>query len=343
MMANLRVLLPLSDKLIVNESANSIMIVAPGRDVRRMLKIVNAINNSSATGSIQVFKLRYADAKQMATEITALFTQSGIPGMPGGMGGGGRMGAFLGAMMMRGGGGMGGQGSGGTPSGTRVSATSDDYSNALIVNAAPDVLAIISNMVDQINVPTTDITEVRIFQLKHADPNEMADQLSQLFPDTSRTDTGTGFAMRFGPGGPFGMRGGGNQATSNDRNKKKSQVIAVPEPRTRSLLVSAASEMMPHIAEMIDKLDSIDARHEVVRVFELANADPQDVQNILQDLFQRSGNIRSANNNSKQSLLGTGNPLTTRSTQTTGMTGSSTGFGSSTGGRSGGMGSGMGF
>lgn len=348
LMNNLVTLLPLSVTLGVNESANSLVTVAAGRDVRRILKIVNALDTSVATvSSIRVFPLHYADAKQLATEIQQLFTQTG-----GGGGGRGMGGAMQFLNMMRGGGpgggfggGMGGGGgSGGNPAGTKVSATSDDYSNSLVVNAAPEIMNTIEEMVKQIDVPTTDVTELRIFALKHADPGETADLLNSLFPDTSRNDPtgGAGFGIRFGgPGGLFGGGRGGNQATSTDRSKKKSQVFAVPDPRTQSILVSAASEMMPHIAEMIDKLDSVDARHEVVRVFELANADPQDVQNVLQDLFQRSGTIRQSSTANRSSMLGTQNPLTQRMTQTQNNSSSSasfsSGFGSSGGGGRGGM------
>jgi type II secretory pathway component GspD/PulD (secretin) len=336
---NLQVLLPLETELSVNESANSLVMVAPAHDVRRAVKIVNALDIAGVS-SIKVFRLLHADAKQLATEIMTLFN----PNTQGGMGGMGRAMAFMGAMnMMRGGGGMGG-GQGGasaSPGGTRVAATSDDYSNSLVVNAAPEVMETITAMVADVDVATTDITEVKIFQLKHADANQLADQLTQLFPDTSRTDTGPGFGFRFGGGGPFGMRGN-NQATSNTRDKKMSQVIVVPEPRTRAVMVSAAQQLMPHIAEMIEKLDT-DARHEVVRVFDLANADPQDVQQTLQDLFQRSGNIRANNNNNRSSLLGTGNPLTSRATanQPNSSTTSSS-FGGS-GSRGGSGGGGMGF
>jgi len=335
LMNNLRVLLPLSDELAVNESANSLVIFAPGRDVRRMLKVINALDTSVASvSSIEVFRLKYADAKQLATEVQQLFGQTA--GQAGGMGMGGRAQQFF--NMIRGGGpfggGGGGQGgsSGGNPAGTKVAAASDDYSNSLIVNAAPEMMATIKDMVLQIDVPTTDITEVEIFHLQHADPSELADQFALLFPDTSRTDTGTGFGFRFGPGGPFGRN---NQTTSNDRSKKKSQVITVPDPRTKSLLVSAASEMMPHIREMVERLDAIDARHEVVAVHDLANADPQDVQNILQDLFQRSGSIRQSSTANRNSMLGTGNPLTQRATQNQLNSSSLTsGFGSSRGGGS---------
>ena len=97
--------------------------------------------------------------------------------------------------------------------------------------------------------------------------------------------------------------------------KKKGRVVAVPDPRTASLLVSAAGDLMPQIAEMIAQLDASPAKKEVVRVYDLQNADPQDVNQVMQDLFQRSGNIRANNNNTRTSLLGQGNPLTQRSTQ----------------------------
>jgi type II secretory pathway component GspD/PulD (secretin) len=269
----------------------------------------------------------------------ALFTQNT---QGGGGGFGGRAMAFM--AMMRGGGGMGGGGGGGSqaaaPSGTRVAATSDDYSNSLLVNAATETMETIEAMVKEVDVATTDLTEVKIFQLKYADPNQLAEQLGELFPDTSRNDTGPQFGFRFGG---FGGFRGNNQATSNTRDKKMSQVVVVPEPRTRCILVSAASQLMPHISDMINQLD-VSARHEVVRVFDLANADPQDVQQILQDLFQRSGNIRANNNNNRNSLLGQGNPLTLRATQNQqNNTTTTSGFGNSGGGRGGSTGGGAGF
>ncbi len=99
---NLQVLLPLDTELSVNESANSLVMVAPGRDVRRALKIVNALDTSVANNSVvRVFKLKYADAKQLASEITTLFTQNAQGGGLGGFGG--RAAAFM--ALMRGGGG----------------------------------------------------------------------------------------------------------------------------------------------------------------------------------------------------------------------------------------------
>jgi general secretion pathway protein D len=337
LMNNLQILLPMTDTISVNESANSLILVATKTDIRRMLRIVRALDTSIASvSSIKVFPLRYADAKDLATVIQQLFA----PQTAQNAGGNNPRAQFF--NMMRGGpfGGPGGpQGAnnnnGANAAGTKVTAAADDYSNSLIVSASTELMATISDMVQQIDQPATDVTELRVFHLLNADPSELADQLSQLFPD----DTRNGTTQNQGGGGFRFFGGRNNQNTPSDRMKKKSRVLAVPDPRTSSLLVSAAGDLMPQIAEMVERLDASPAKKEVVKVFDLENADPQDVNQVLQDLFQRSGNIRANNNNTRTSLLGQGNPLVQRSTQqqTTTTTPTTMGFGNTRGGNTGGF------
>jgi general secretion pathway protein D len=74
LVANLEQLLPTTATLTANESANSLILVATKTDIKRMLKIVNALDTSmSSASSIKVRPLLYADAKETATLITQLF------------------------------------------------------------------------------------------------------------------------------------------------------------------------------------------------------------------------------------------------------------------------------
>src|SRR5258708_21720657 len=123
-----------------------------------MLKIVSTLDTSIASvSSIKVFPLRYADAKDLATVIQQLFTQ------PASQNAAGNARAQL-FNMMRGGfggpGGGGGQGtannSGGSANGSKVTAAADDYSNSLIVSASTELIATITEMVNQIDHPATD-------------------------------------------------------------------------------------------------------------------------------------------------------------------------------------------
>jgi general secretion pathway protein D len=340
LMNNLQVLLPTTASLSVNESANTLILVATKTDIRRMLKIVTALDTSIASvSSIKVFPLRYADARQLATVVQQLFAP-----LPTAQTAGSR-GQFF--NMFRGGpqfGGPGGQqsagaGTGGNAAGSRVVASADEYSNSLVVSAAPDLMATISDMVEQVDQPISDVTEVRVFKLENADPSELAEQFAQLFPDETRSGSSNNRdngRFRFFGGG--GFRGGGSQASSTDRTRKKSRVIAVADPRTKSLIVTAAAEMMPQIAEMVAQLDSSPARKEHVAVYDLQNANPQDVYAVLQDLFNRNNTMR-ANNNNQNNMLGRNNPLTQRATQQQQQNSSSMNsrFGTGTRGGSGGF------
>jgi uncharacterized membrane protein YgcG len=99
---------------------------------------------------------------------------------------------------------------------------------------------------------------------------------------------------------------------------------------------------MPQIAKMIQELDASPARKEIVQVYELRNADPQDVTQIMQDLFNRSSTTRNNNTSDRSSILGQGNPLTSRATQQQNTTSQSSGLGSSGGTGSSGLGGGSG-
>ena len=186
-----------------------------------------------------------------------------------------------------------------------------------------------------------DVAAVKVFHLKNSDPGETADLLSNLFPDdTNQSDASR--QLQFGGRGgfpfPFGIRGGGNASSDDPSNrmKKLGRVIAVPDRRTQSLVVTASKDLMPQIEEMIKELDENPANKMRVHIVTLENADPQDVASALQDLFPASTSSR---NGSANSSLNTQNPLTQRSTtllqQQNQQQNSSSTFGGSTGGRSG--------
>jgi hypothetical protein len=344
---NLELLLPTTATLSANESANSLILVATKTDIKRMLKIVTALDTSIASvSSIRVIPLKYADAKDTATLITSLFTSQG--GNQGGnTGGRGNLfnmfggGAFVGGpggfggFGGRGGGNAGGRGGssgggGGGAAAAKVVAVGDDRSNSLVVSAPADLLATIETMVKEIDQEVTDVSELQVFRLANADASEVADQLAILFPDPTASNTGNQGPMAF-----FfrGGRGGNTAATANtsERMKKMGRVLAVPDPRTSSIIVLASKTMMPQIADMIAELDSNKGRKEVVGYYDLQNADPQDVFNNLQDLFNRNS-VRAQNNN-QNALMGQNNPLSQRVRQSSANIGNtSSAFGSSVGG-----------
>ena len=80
---------------------------------------------------------------------------------------------------------------------------------------------------------------------------------------------------------------GGTQAAA-----RGTPVVAVADPRTYSVIVTADKDAMPDIAAMISQLDSSAARKQKVFVYTLENADVRQVETVLKNLFQ-SANARS--------------------------------------------------
>ena len=114
--------------------------------------------------------------------------------------------------------------------------------------------------------------------------------------------------------------------------KKMGRVSAVPDARTSSLIVSAASELMDQIAEMIEQLDSSPARKQKVFVYSLENADVQQVEQIVRDMFQRSTTQNNRNNQNQNSALSTRSQQNQQSGNMQGNQGfGNAGFGNSNG------------
>lgn len=122
LMNNLRPLIGTYAEITVNESANTLVVTATQRDIKRMIAVINALDESIADNSaIKVVPLKYADSKEIATIIKELFASNqqntgnrGAGG--GGFQGGGFQGGNLPAALLRNafqGGGFGGGGGGG--------------------------------------------------------------------------------------------------------------------------------------------------------------------------------------------------------------------------------------
>ena len=311
----LQPLMPNGTSMTANQGANAIVITDTKANIRRMVQLVKALDTASVSASaLEVFPLQYADATTLATVVQQLFQQDSGSSQ----GGNRRFGGFPGFPGFGGDrGGRGGDNAGSAQAGrvaaAKVVAVADDRSNSLVVSASEDQMALVRQLVNQMDVNVDDITELRVFRLKYADPQETADQLTSLFPDTTQQSSGNrGFrgGFMFG-GGPPGFNPGGASAT--DRNSRKAlqiRVTAVADPRTGSVIVSAARDLMPQIASIIEELDSDPAKKKKVYVIKVENRDPQEVVEELQGVI--ATDTSSGNFNSSRSSQRTGTQLSNR-------------------------------
>ena len=329
LIANLEPLLPDSASMSANESSNAVILTGTENSIRRVAEIIRALDTSiSGISQLKVFPLKYSDATQLATVVKSLFeapqqstrgrsssgsSRGGFSGFRfGGRGGGGDEGGRSG----RGGGGDGD--SEALQAASRVLAVADERTNSLVVSAPDEYMPTIIQLVTEIDKNVDDITELQVFPLEFADAYEMSEILKDLFDETGQDQASSRGGFRFGRGSPFGGgdRGGSSRNAGTDESSRvqaMTRVMAVPDPRTNSIIVSAASNMMSQIERMIQKLDADSSKKQKVYVYSLDNADVDNVATILRGMFESQSSNLNNRNNANRSGNNNNNPLSNRS------------------------------
>lgn len=275
-----------------------------------------------------MFPLVYADAKQLADVVKGLFesrssgssrssrsSSSGIAEMMRARFGGGssssRSSGSSGRSSRSGGSGS----SAALAAASRVVAISEERTNSLVVSAPSDVIPTIEQLVKEMDRTIEDVTEIQVFKLKYADAYEMAEVLTNLFSDKNEIESSRG-GYRFGSWGRSSSSSSssrsrsGSSGNSSERMLQQKKVVAVPDPRTNSVIVSATAELMKQIALMVERLDDNKAKQQKVYTYSLQNADVEGVSAILRNMFeQQNGNFNSTRNRSGRDQQ---NPLDNR-------------------------------
>ncbi len=302
---NIRPLLEEDVTLSANESSNAIVITDTLTNIRRMAEIIQALDTSiSSISAIRVFALEYADATEVADVIKEVFASDTSSSSRNN---------FQRMMQQRFNmGGRGGPPGGGSSNASsearnaasRVVAVADEYTNALVVSAPDELLPTIEQIVQQLDTNIADVTEVRVFRLEHADAAELAQLINDLYYDQSNTSSSSRGGMRGGAPSFFG-RGGSSSTQRSQRSLMQSRVMAVGDPRTNSLIVSAARETLLTISEMIGRLDASSDKKQKVFVVPLEHADVDNVAEVLRGMFD-NGTTGGSNSRSRTGSSTTG-------------------------------------
>jgi len=234
---------------------------------------------------------------------------------------------------------------------TQTPMTANESGNAIVITDTQSNIRKVAEVIKAIDGGAEDMTVVRVFRLQHADPQEMADLLTNLFPDDSRSGTSQspfafggagGFRGLFGGGGRGGFPGAGGAGGANtgaggqnQRIKKRNRVVAVADQRTGSLAVTASKDLMDQVQQVIAELDPDEANLKTVSVISLEHAEPQDAMQVLQDIFQKSGSQNTRNTANQNNAL---QNRSTQQSQQYNNTSTRTGMGNTSRGGGGGFG-----
>jgi general secretion pathway protein D len=329
---NIKELLPDYATISANDGSNAIILTDTQQNIHRIAEIVSALDTSiSSISEIRVFPLVYADAKQLADVIKGLFESSssgssrssssrssgssGIAEMMRARFGGGssssRSSGSSGRSSRSGGSGSGS--SAALAAASRVVAISEERTNSLVVSAPSDVIPTIEQLVKEMDRTIEDVTEIEVFKLQNADAYEMAEVLTNLFSDEAEIESSRG-GYRFGSYGRSSSSSSRSRSSSSgnssERMLQQKKVVAVADPRTNSVIVSATAELMAQITLMVERLDDNKAKQQKVYTYSLQNADVEGVSEILRNMFeQQNGNFNSTRNRSSSDQQ---NPLDNR-------------------------------
>ena len=326
---NITELLPDYATISANAGSNAIILTDTQQNIHRIAEIVSALDTSiSSISEIRVFPLVYADAKQLADVIKGLF-QSSSSGSSRSSSSRGSSSGIAEMMRARFGGGSsssrssgssgrssrsGGSGSSAAlAAASRVVAISEERTNSLVVSAPSDVIPTIEQLVKEMDRTIEDVTEIQVFKLKNADAYEMAEVLTNLFSDKDEIESSRG-GYRFGSYGRSSSSSSRSRSSSSgnssERMLQQKKVVAVADPRTNSVIVSATAELMDQITLMVERLDGNKAKQQKVYTYSLQNADVEGVSEILRNMFeQQNGNFNSTRNRSSSNQQ---NPLDNR-------------------------------
>ena len=249
---------------------------------------------------------------------------------------------------------------------SQATIVANEAGNSIVITDTQSNIRHLVEIIKAIDSSAEGETEIRVFHLTHASPTDVANELSQIFPQNNGTGNnqspirfgGGGFGRGGGFGGfpgfggfaGFGRGGGfgGNAAANNNQNsriQKQTQVIAVADPRTSSVVVTASKDLMTEIAGMMDQLDVPSTRDQKVFVYHMDNGDPQQALQVLQSMFQQNNTTSRTGTGSSSSSSALANRETQNAAtigNSTTTTGVGTGIGGG-GGRGGGLGGGTTF
>ncbi len=236
----LRPLISPNNTINANPNNNSLVITDYGDNLRRIEKIVTAMDVSNAT-DIEVIPLKHAVAGDLGPLVLRLLESGG--GAPGGAPGGGD-GSF------------------------KTAVIAEPRSNALILRAAnPTRLALARSLIAKLDQPASEDASGNIFvvYLKNADATKLAVTLRAAMASAGSAGQAAAAPAPPGPGGAPGA------STAPAASSTGGQIQA--DAATNSLIITAPEPQYRQLRAVIDKLDARRAQVFVESLIAEVNAD----------------------------------------------------------------------
>jgi len=167
---------------------------------------------------------------------------------------------------------------------TGIISASADLNAVIITDAADNVRRLVSIIAFlEKEVDQTEQHEVVVRKLKNADAQSVATMLEQLFQQSQGLSPEIQRALQRGGGEGGAPPAGAGAGLIGLRGRVK----ITADERTNSVIVLASREKLDMVKEIIDEMDDVTAPEIAYKVIPIEHADPIDVANTLNDLWEQ--------------------------------------------------------
>ena len=169
--------------------------------------------------------------------------------------------------------------SGGIVRSGEVRIAADTRANALVVAATKENLALIEQLVAELDRDYLPSVKVKVFELRYADATQVADMLSRIVQTTAPRQQGFGF---FFAGIPFEQRVLGQQQWLGLQ-----QNAVVADPRRNAVIITTTDANMPIFEQLIAELDQPADLGRLVKTYQVQNVDAQALAQTITTILQQ--------------------------------------------------------
>jgi general secretion pathway protein D len=237
-------------EVAANKSSNSLIITDVEANIHRIVEIVTAIDKSiSSVTEVRVFALQYADAEDTAQLLEETFAESESAQSSLGRAISQRFGRFG----PPGSGGGGGQNNDTGVQGREVTASADDRTNSVVVSASPELMAVVADVISQLDADTTARESVMVYHVKHILATDLETAFNELFEDSSSSSTNTARSNQ----NPRGGNNNRNTSSGDDYSGSLvGQVTTVANEAINTLMILTPERNFERVQAILDSLDT---------------------------------------------------------------------------------------
>jgi len=264
--------------LFGDASSNSIVVTDVASNIRRIAQVLKSMDSGPDGGlKVKVIQIRNGDAESIARALNELFRDEAQASNIVRKAAGSRdsaesqklidMAKSTGVDLIRG----------------RIQISANRDANQLIIKASEENIAIIEALITQIDVSPALQTEFRVYRLKYADAEDVADNLQQILQgsSTSGSSRNRNQQNRFRP--PWEWQ---QQQQGSSLQGIVGEVRVTADARLNGIIVSTDPRNFTILDKLVEEIDQQDQPEEEIKLYFLKHAIASSVVTTINTLIQ---------------------------------------------------------